>query len=435
MIRILFPSVIAVLIVTAPRAQESDVARFILSSTVDSQLIAQKTHAPVVRKHSFTMPLISDAEIRLRKGDYFNTLPEDVAGLRYTLRLKPRGAGETRALKSFQNAQEVYEEQRTGTTFNEQVIRRYLMVIDLLEQKMVEQSYEDLVTLYEDRIKVMDQLKNSTDFDLNDLIKAEKDLSKVMVDQIEEEQEVTVMCDEIGTMIGDSSFDGFGDSGLVQVSGIKAHIDSTEFVLDESNLTLQYLKSRFELAECRYRLEMAENRNIVSFFEFSYDHPNMVKELDKKERNDKLGDLRNAFNFEVGIKIPGVSADRQNIARRQIQFLKDREEYQQLRRELQAKMKKDESDIRALIREYEFLTARETEVDAEASLKKYMQMSGVDPLVLLSIKESLIKNGVEKASIYFSILRNFIYVLDVTGQLSHKPLRNFLSARCEVIEP
>ena len=435
MMRIIFPMVIAVLTVTAAQAQQTDIARFIFSSTADSQLIAQRTHVPVVRKNSFTMPVISDAEIRLRKGDYFNTLPEDVAGMRYGLRIKPRGVGETRAMKSYHFAQEVFEEELTGTMFNELVGSRYLTVIDLLERMTVEKSYKDLITLYEDRIKVMDQLKTSTDFDLNDLIKAEKDLSKMMVNQIEEEQEVAVMCAEIGEMIGDSTFDGFDGTELVPVAGIKAHIDSTEFILNGNNLRLRYLKSRFELAEERYRLERAQNRNVFSFFEFSYDHPNMVKELDKKERNDKLGDTRNAFVFEVGIKIPGISADRQDIARRQIAFLKDREEYDQLRRELQAKMKKDESDIRALIRQYEFLTARENEVDAEASLKKYLQMSGVDPLVLLSIKENLIKNSVEKSSVYFSILRNFIYVLDVTGQLSHKPLRNFLSARCEVIEP
>lgn len=411
------------------------VGRFILSTMSDSQLIAQRSHAPEVRKNSFTMPGISDAEIRLRKGDYYPTFPEDVAGMRYTLRLKPRGAGETRALKAYHSAQAVFEEELTGTMFNRLLVERYLTVIDLLEREMVEQSYLDLITLYEDRIKVMDQLKTSIDFDLTDLIQAEKELSKLTIDQIEEEQEVAVMRSQIAAALGDSVFTGFTDTTLMSVAGIKAHIDSAEFVLDTSNLRLRYLKSRFELAERRYRLEQAENRNVISFLELSYDHPNMIKELEYRKRNDKLSDTRNAFVFEVGIKLPGISADRRNIARRQLSYLKDREEYDQLRRELRAKMKKDESDIRALIRQYEFLIARETEVDAEASLKKYLQMSGVNPLVLLSIKENLIKNSVKKKGIYFSILRNFIYVLDATGELSVRPLRNYLSEDREVMEP
>ena len=434
MMRISFLTTIFALTVSSVRAQQTPFARFIRSSANDSLLIAQRTHAPIVRKNSFTLPFISDAEIRLRKGDYYRNLPDDIAGLRYSLRFQPRGLGETRAMKGYHNAQAVFEEQLSSNMFNDRLVERYLTAIDLFERKMIEASYHDLIMLYEDRITVMDQLKTSTDFDLNDLIKAEKELSKLTVDRIEEAQEVAVMCSHIGAIIGDSGFSGFDTAQLAGVGEIKAHIDSAEFLLDGNNRTLQYLRSRFELAEQRYELERAQNRNIFSYFEFSYDHPNMVKELEKIDRNPKLGDTRNAFIFDVGIKIPGVSVDRQDVARRRIAFLKDKEEYDRLRRELEAKMKKDESDIRALIREYEFLTARENEVDAEASLKKYLQLSGVDPLVLLSIKENLIKNRVEKSTVYFSILRNFVYVLDVTGQLSRKPLCNYLSSQREVIE-
>jgi hypothetical protein len=108
-------------------------------------------------------------------------------------------------------------------------------------------------------------------------------------------------------------------------------------------------------------------------------------------------------------------------------------EYESLQKEMAAKIKKDLSDINAYIERYELIGARETEADAEASLKKYMQLSGVDPLVLLSIQESLIKNRFEKEKVYFSILRNFIYVMDVTGKLTEKPIRNFLSAQDELL--
>jgi hypothetical protein len=310
-------------------------------------------------------------------------------------------------------------------------MRRYLKVIDVIERMMVEKSYRELITLYEDRIKVMDQLKASTDFDLNDLIKAEKDLSKLTVQQLEEAQELSILFQSIGTTIGEASFSGFDTAGLVTVTQIKNSVDSNSFELDESNLTLQYLKRQFELAEKRFELEKAQNRRLISFLEFSYDHPSMLDELDKRDRRRQHNSI-NAFLFEAGIKLPFFSIDRQDIARRQLSFLRDKEEYDQLRRELAAKMKKDASDIRALIKQYEFLTARETEVDAEASLKKYVQMSGVDPLVLLSIKENLIKNNMEKAAIYFSILRNYIYVLEATGKMSQQPLRNYLSARQEV---
>jgi hypothetical protein len=54
--------------------------------------------------------------------------------------------------------------------------------------------------------------------------------------------------------------------------------------------------------------------------------------------------------------------------------------------------------------------------------------------VQLSIKESIEKNHIAVAKVRFNILRNYIQVLDVTGQISKKPLKNYLSAAAGVME-
>jgi hypothetical protein len=408
--------------------------RYIVSVKDDSLMVSQRMHAPIVRKNAFTIPGIRDAEIRLRKGDYFEPdhVVDEIFGLRYTLRLEPRGVGETGAIRKYHNVHAAFEEDRVKYINNELLVERYINIIELFERQMIEASYRELLTLYEDRIRVMDQLKVSTDFDLNDLIKAEKDYSKLKVQQLEEEQELSIQYQAIGNIIDDLTFDGFDTSGLISVEQIKNIVEGTEFKLDENNFTLRYRKRQFELAEQRYELEKAENRKVLSFIEFSYDHANMLDELDSRSRRRPY-DMRNAYLVELGFKLPFVSSDKQDYARRKINFLEDKENYEQIHRELYQKMQKDASDIRALIKQYEFLTARENQVDAEASLKKYLQMTGVDPLVLLSIKENLIKNKVEKTSIYYSILRNFVYVLDVTGQVSQEPVRNCLSEKQEVV--
>jgi hypothetical protein len=58
---------------------------------------------------------------------------------------------------------------------------------------------------------------------------------------------------------------------------------------------------------------------------------------------------------------------------------------------MEDQMHKDIEDVRALTALYKHFQKREQEVDVQASLKKYLQMSGVDPLMVLSIKESLLK--------------------------------------------
>lgn len=427
---------ICIPLVNISAQKKNRMSEFLISTVNDSVLILQQQHSLMVKKHSFTTPFIGDAEIRLRKSDWYrnDSILQNVFGWRYSLRLEPRGVGETKALKDYYKIQEKAEVDRYGYTFNSLLMLRYLMIIDYFERSINVKTTEELIAVYDDKIKVIEQLKSSIDFDLNELIRAEKEFSKLTTQFLEEKQERDNLCDFLGKVLENNDFKGFDTSELITVEQIKNIIDTMSFELDEDNLTLRYMKSQFELSKKRFELEKAQNSNIISYIEFSYDHPRMLDEISRKERR-RYYDSRNAFIFDIGFKIPGLTTNKENFARREIDFAREYENYVEVRDNLKKKIKKDSTDIKALIQQYEFLKARETNVDAEASLKKYLEMSGMDPLVLLSIKENLIKNRAEKSAIYFSILRNFIYVLDVTGQMSRKPLRNYLSVNQEIIEP
>jgi len=419
MMRVTIFCVLAAGCISGGFAQNRLMSAFLKSTSDDSQIVAQGRHADEVRKHSVFMPMIGDAEFRVRNRAW------DVIGQRYTIRVTPRGLGETSALSHYNKAQIVFEEEKNRYLFHESLTQRYIAIIDLLERQMTVDSYSELITLYEDRIRVMEQLKNSTDFRLGDLIEAEKGLSKLTIQKIEETQEIENIYSLVAGMLGTGTFEGFDTIGLISVGTIKKLVQQSPINLDENNVTLKYMKRQFELADMRFQYEKAQHQQIVSYIEFSYDNGSMLDEIDRRDKR-KSFDLNQAFMVDVGVKLPFLSGGKEDLARRKISYLEDEERYQQIRRDMTAKMHKDTADIRALISQYEFLLARETEVDAEASLKKYLQMSGVDPLVMLDIKENLIKNGVEKATVYYSILRNFVYVLDVTGQLTALPMKNFL---------
>jgi hypothetical protein len=279
----------------------------------------------------------------------------------------------------------------------------------------------------------MEQLQNSTDFDLTDLIKAEKELAKLISEKIEEEQEVKTANKYINLICGDSLGGEIDTTGLITVDAIKQVLESIKTELGEgTNVYLRDVKSEFDCSENRYKLAKAKSKKVISYLEFSYDFGSLNEEFARKEDLKKYN-LNNAYILELGIKIPGFSSSEDDLMRYKMDYSFTKKEYQSLKSEMAAKIKKDISDIKAYIERYELMSARETEADAEASLKKYMQLSGVDPLVLLSIQESVIKNRFEKEKVYFSILRNFIYVMDVTGKLVDKPIKNFLSAQNELL--
>lgn len=408
-------------------AQSSFLGRFLSSSMNDSVIVSKRTYQSVLEKSPFTTPLIRDSEIKIRNRAF------DLKGQRYSVKLDLRGAGETKALGEFKRSQKNYVKVNHQYALNELLLLRYIYFIDMLERKSLAEGYRDLIEIYEDRIKVMEHLKNSTDFDLTDLIKAEKDLTKLTSEFIEETQEVETANKYIRNQINDSLGGSIDTIGLISVEAIKEQIANTKFELNDNNIYLEDLDAKFQISKSRYELEKAQCRKLISFIEFSYDHGSTREEY---SRRDKFKDynLNNAYILELGIKIPWLSNRNDDVSRRQLDFLHDREDYISLRNQMSAKIKKDESDIRAYIKRYDMLTIRETEADAEASLKKYLELSGVDPIVLLTIQESLIKNRIEKEKVYFSILRNYIYVMDVTGKLIEEPLRNYLSAHNETLK-
>jgi hypothetical protein len=410
-------------------ANDVPVKKILLSSLDDYEVKAQEQRAEFLKKGSYPgIPFIDDIELRLRDESY------DINLLRYTVRIQPRGFGETSAAGRYNRSITGNSQLKFQLRKNAALKDRYLLIINSMEQNALLGLYDDLILLYEDRIKVMENKSNSLEFGLNDLIEAEDANTKLKTHMFDIKKTLGLIERKIAYSIGDSLFSGIDTGGFADLDTIITFVEEDHFALDTNNVYLDYFRHQIRMAENRYNLEKAERRRYISFLGFSYDNGGMLDEFRRKGEGDEY-DLDNAYALELGVKIPDLTMARHDIARRKMDYIAEQEDYDATKRELGEQIKKDQEDLHVFIAQYRFLKARENEVDATSSLKKYLQMSGVDPLVLLSIKESIIKNRIEIARLKFSILRNYIQVIDVAGQLSKPPLRNFLSKTQEIIQP
>jgi hypothetical protein len=379
-------------------------------------------------KHAGTfVPLIRDAELRV--GSRFSAInrPE------YTIRVQPVGFGETRSTKMMMHALSEQASEAKQLRLNEALLDRYVMGLTYLEYSRRYDLQGQLIIVYEDRIKVLEQKVFSNSADLSMVIDAEDDLTTLKSDHIELGREIRVLQNKIASLLGNNLFSEIDTSGFKNVSMLAAEVDTMALVPDTNNVYMSYSRAEFRLSKCRYDLECAASRQYIPYMDFSFDQDESVNQMMRK--NDlKSWDFKKAYSVEVGLKIPFINYDRQTIARRKIEFLSDRESYEKARIEMEDQMHKDIEDIKALNALYKHLQKREMEVDAEASLKKYLQMSGVDPAMVLSIKESVLKNSIKMENIKFSLMRNYIRVLDLSGKLSSQPLRNCISSNLELLE-
>ncbi|NLW29934.1 MAG: TolC family protein [Fibrobacter sp.] len=398
----------------------------LLTSAKDPVIVSYESETGIDRGFN-GIPGIDGIELRIRNTGF------DEEDFLYSIRIKPRGLGETRAASRFNTSISSNNKYKQKLLLNVAIYERYLLYVYLVEYKTLHEYYKDLITLYDDRINVMESQAHSEEFKLEQLIKEEKDRTKEWVMCKEIEKNIQVFEQNAKRYLNDTSFANFDTSGLVSIETVMNRLNETNFVLDTNNAYLDYYRNKLELEKARFELEKAESRRYLDMINFRYDNKDMADEI-RDKNNFKNYDYKKAFGIELSFQIPNLTNSAADYNRRKASYLSEIEKYNKTKEELDAKVRKDLADLNQLIAQYKYLKARETEVDAEASLKKYLQIEGIDPLVLLDVKENVLKNKIEMAQIKYGILRNYIYVLDNAGKLSDMPIRNYLSEVNGVIE-
>ena len=375
------------------------------------------------------MPFINDMEIRIRNNAYeFNRQ-------RYSLRIEPRGIGETKAIRQYHHTQMAHAQADKERIFNRNLRYRYNLVADLFCQQSLIKDFRELEILYEDKIQVLRQMIVLPGFDITDVVKAENNLTDLKFRNMEYKQRILRIRQEIGELLNLSDLPVLDTAGFISVNQISRLMTSISLELDTNNTYLAYSRLSFSLAKSRLNLEAAEARRFVNFFEFSYDHGNRLDELELKNAGGIDYELDKAYYLNVAIRLPFINTDRHTINRRKLSYFSALEDYDEQKLILTKNLKNNVEEIRLLLDQYNFLKEESDKSIAGSSLNQYLEMEGIDPLILLEIKESLIKNHIHLKQIEYEIIKSYIWILDVTGNLYNHPLLNYLSASLNVMEP
>jgi hypothetical protein len=407
-------------------------SRYLASARAEASLQARKGDRALEFAEWPGLPFVRDLEFRLR-NDALNP-----SYLRYTLRLDPLGYGEWPAARRANRAEVARSRLRDHLLLNRALADRYVLAVDWRMGLEVRGLNAELLAVLRDRITVLDKRKATKDFDLAKLIEAESELTKVRSQDQDTRLELTVLEQRAALQLpggaSDPDFAGLDTAGWVDVETVIAEVEKNSPSVDTGHVYLEYLKQGLALAEGRYAMEKAAGNRYLSFLSVSYD---VGERLDEMRRRDdgKDYDLARAYILEAGFRLPFLTDGNADINRRRAQLRDEKEDYRQQRSELEQSMRKDIKDIGILVEQYRYLKARENEVDAQASLKKYLQMSGVDPLSLLDIKAAELRNRIKIQEVKYGILRNWIRVLDASGRLSREPLRNWLAADGSGVAP
>lgn len=389
------------------------------TATNDAQLESMDEFYHYLDTAPRSTPYLDKIELRTKTDDF------DTEKQKFSLRFYPKGWGETAATKLLRKTHHQSQKLAYEERFHKVLKDRYDLVIDYLETRTLVNIEKELLVNLEDQIRVLQALgPGNMAFDIARLIDAQDDRTAHQLKRVELEDRLTGLEHWIRQLTGCGGRFSLRTKGLVTVADIRFFVaDLSEPIAASSRLhpSLSNRQMRVRLAEEAYHLEVAKNRDLINFFDVSYD-------LEGRDEIDQ------AVSLEVAVRLPFIHKDRDDILKRRIKWMEAKIDFAEAAQKWSQKIESTHRRIMRYLDQYDVLTARKKTGEATTSYKVYRQMDGVDPLVLLKIRQSILGNDIRIQKMRFSVLRRFVDLLDLSGKLSVRPLVNYLSAKQEGIQ-
>ncbi len=396
-------------------AEGISVSEFLSSAAQDPTLHFQNEKVDYLEGSSPNTPFIREVEFRARIDEFKESQQ------RYGVRLSPTGWGETRNGKKVYKSRLEYNEAQLELLLNKALKRRYRLLIDFIRTRDLLDLNRKLMDIAEDRADIKRKSIEDLDADPTALVAAEDDIIQLQLDIIDLENSVRDLEDEMRTAMGADGAVSLEAAGLIDMDEIKKAIEDFSHPPEMENIHIRRAHLSTELAENRYNLEKAENRRYFSFFQFDY-------EMDERR------DFEEAMILRFGVMLPIVNQNRLDIDRRMITSLREKSDYENLKREIAGDISFFLRDLERSMKQYDILLQRQAASNAKSSLEVFQRIEGTNPLKLLKMKKSMLRTEVALTKMKRRIFRKYINLLDVSGKLAEKPLRNHLSTNLEPLD-
>jgi len=387
-----------------------------LSTALKDETYAFQTEKiAFLKKSSANTPYINEVEFRMQIDQF-----ED-SKQKYTVRFNMNGWGEHIQGKKVYEASLKYQEIESAIILNKSLIERYMDIINYayLETQFV--FLESLMGVHNDRVEVLKQSVGSLQFDAVALIETERQLLDLQLDMINIKNNKAFIEEKIKLSFPSQSEGLFVIKDMIDIYAIQNKVSQLKSSLSEKNVHIQHSQYKYEMAEAKYILEQAENKTYLSFLEAAYN-------MEDKKKFEK------AFSVEFGVTIPIVNPNRLDINRRKINSLKAKSDWIKVIKDIHMTFYVYSNKIERLISQYEVLSLQKKKSRTEETFDIFREMDGANPLTLLKLKESMLKNEITMHKIKHQVYETYIKLLDCSGELSSQPIVNYLSPNLQPLK-
>ena len=372
----------------------------------DVRLYENKLKSEFLENNPYRSPVFHRVEFRTRSNNFDFTQDD------FRFRLNPTNPFEMNANRKYYDLEANALMVDYQFALNKALHHRYNQIISYfqLEDKISFKEKEILVQ--RDQLKILESGLNDTNFEISEYIQEKENLVNLILELNELIHDREIVQHEIRSEFSYTGGIKSENHTFISNTKIKAIIELKSVVPDTvNNIHIENMNRQAMLDEQRIRVEKAEGRRNIGYFQAEYD----------RERGNEFDEH---LGYQIGVRLPVTNPDRPDLSRRRLSLIEDKSDIVREKNALDIQCELLKMDLSYLFDQNDMIT---DVISNDKLLKLLNQNSNTRPEDLLEAQKSILKMKRFEKMLQWDIYQSFIDYLYYSGKLLDIPIKNYLS--------
>lgn len=387
--------------------EEMTISEYISSAADDPRVKSGRELGSAFEKGGDT-PVVKALEFRSETGNF------DILEQSYALRLYFRGFGETKRSKELRENSKNILKAQSKLALSEVVFEKFNSVLTYIKNKKALSLLDSLKEILEDKKKVTEKMASLSEKTTDvDILEIEDKITDIEMQKTELESEIDSVILDVQAA-GRNKVPAFDRERIISVREIKEFIDSLDPENADSKALDDLHRQKMLIAQSEIALEEAKDRDWLKY---------VALEFDTGNRNDRPS---RGFSIGFAISIPGFKSNQNSILKKRLKSIGDDSDFYAEKRLTEAALNSDILMLKRKIRQYDIMTGKREKETESGILAKYSSLDGVNPLIILKLKERMVKQEIKAAELEAEIYAIYIDLCRLTGVFEEESGKNSL---------
>ena len=328
------------------------------------------------------------------------------------------GWEEMKQEKKWQQANINVEEADKNVLFQDVLLDRYALLIDYRTALKTLNLYQKIYLVFTDKRDVLQKMaKLSTNFNIEDLIKAEENVYQYQQKITETEGMIKVMLQFSQRLLESKDAVLFDTTNWIPLSKMRDFVANLP-KFGTNNALLSQQEAKINLAQVNYNVEKASTKKVIDYAQLKYG-------ARQKEA------LQTELSVGLGFVIPYRGSSKTVLKRLSFKQLEEKNKLEDIRESLDLQLFNTQQTLEIILKEYDLVSQQINDNQTLYALDHYTQMQGGSPIVMLRMQELVLQRQARLLDLEREAFVKYVKLLYGTGQLAALPLQNYLSANFE----